>query len=99
MDVRRLVADNIRRLRLARGVSQEQLANDSGVDRAYMSGLERALRNPGILVLERIAKALKAPIATLFEPPQPGAAAPPPLPRGRPARRSGSLRKDRPKRM
>lgn len=83
MDVRKLVGGNIRRLRLARGVSQEQLANDSGVDRAYMSALERATRNPGVLVLEKIAKALDAPIAALFEPPQRGASSPKPLPRGR----------------
>jgi transcriptional regulator with XRE-family HTH domain len=53
-----LVARNIRRLRVANGLSQEVLAVDAEIDRTYVSRLERGLENPTVAVLERIAKAL-----------------------------------------
>lgn len=59
MDVRRRLARNLIALRHARGWSQEELAHQTGLHRTYVSGLERAVRNPTILVLERLAKALK----------------------------------------
>lgn len=68
MDVRALVARNIRRLRVAGGMSQEGLALEAGVDRSYMSRLERGLENPTIALLARLSKALQAPIADLFAP-------------------------------
>lgn len=43
----------------ASGLSQEELAHDAGVDRTYISQVERALRNITVIVLARIAKALK----------------------------------------
>jgi DNA-binding XRE family transcriptional regulator len=45
-DVRRMVGRNVRRLRIAAGLSQAQLAERMGVDRAYVSGLELGQRNP-----------------------------------------------------
>jgi len=61
-----LVARNIRRLRVERGLSQEGLALEAEVDRSYMSRLERGIENPTVAVLDKIAKALKAPTAELF---------------------------------
>lgn len=61
------VARNLRRLRVARGVSQEALAVDAAIDRTYVSRLERGLENPTVAVLERIAKALDAEITELFD--------------------------------
>ena len=52
-----LVARNIRRLRVARGLSQEALAVDAEIDRTYVSRLERGLENPSVAVLERLARA------------------------------------------
>ncbi|WBO58037.1 helix-turn-helix domain-containing protein [Acidocella sp. MX-AZ03] len=52
------MAVNIRRLRVERGVSQEAFAVDAGVDRTYMSRIERRLENPTLTVLEKIAAAL-----------------------------------------
>jgi transcriptional regulator with XRE-family HTH domain len=57
-DVRRLVGHNVRRLRIAAGLSQAELAERMGVDRAYVSGLELGQRNPTIVTLWHIAKAL-----------------------------------------
>ncbi len=58
-----MVARNLRRLRVARALSQENLAVDAGVDRTYVSRLERAMENPTVAVLERLSKALDAEIA------------------------------------
>lgn len=66
MNARALVARNIRRIRVARGLSQEVLAVDAGIDRTYVSRLERHLENPTVAVLERIAKALDCSVVDLF---------------------------------
>ncbi len=58
MNARELVAWNIRRIRVHREISAEILAADAGVDRAYMSQIERGIANPTIDVLERIAAVL-----------------------------------------
>jgi transcriptional regulator with XRE-family HTH domain len=68
MNARALVARNIRRIRVARRLSQEALAVDAEIDRTYVSRLERNLENPTIGVLERVAKALRCQIVDLFEP-------------------------------
>ena len=65
-DVRRMVGGNVRRLRLAAGISQAELAQRMGVDRAYISGLELGQRNPTILTLWHLAQALKAQLRDLF---------------------------------
>jgi transcriptional regulator with XRE-family HTH domain len=78
-----LVARNIRRLRVANGLSQEVLAVDAEIDRTYVSRLERGLENPTVAVLERIAKALSANIEELFKVPRAGEPAPRPLKGGR----------------
>jgi transcriptional regulator with XRE-family HTH domain len=78
-----LVARNIRRLRVARGLSQEVLAVDAEIDRTYVSRLERGLENPTVAVLERLAKALSSSIEELFRVPRAGEDAPRPLKGGR----------------
>ncbi len=65
MDVRRRVGLNVKRLREAQGISQEDLADRAGVHRTYVSGVERGVRNPTITVLEKIAGALGEPLAKL----------------------------------
>ena len=59
MDIRRRVGENVRRLRTAAGLSQEQFAFEADMHRTYVSGVERGLRNPTVTVLERMAQALK----------------------------------------
>jgi transcriptional regulator with XRE-family HTH domain len=82
MDVRKKLAENLRRIRLERGLSQEALALEADIDRAYMSGLERGVRNPTVMLLAKLANALKVPLGDLIA--VDGLAEPPPnLPRGR----------------
>jgi len=87
MDAQRIVARNVRRLRVRQGTSQEALATDAGIGRAYVSALERGQKNPTLRLLERVAKALDAPLAELFVTPKAGEAPPKVLPKGRRARR------------
>jgi transcriptional regulator with XRE-family HTH domain len=67
MDVRRRVGLNVKRFRAERGLSQEELAFECGLHRTYVSGVERGVRNPTVVVLERIAKALKVATSLLLE--------------------------------
>jgi transcriptional regulator with XRE-family HTH domain len=83
MRAQELVAWNLRRLRVSRELSQEVLAIDAGIDRTYVSRLERGLENPTVAVLEGLATALGADIAEFFAIPEPGALRPRPLPGGR----------------
>ncbi len=71
MDVRRRVGINVRRIREERGYSQEGLAFECGLHRTYISGVERGIRNPTILVLDRIASGLEVPAARLLDEPTP----------------------------
>ena len=57
----------IRRLRENAGLSQEELAEVSGLHRNYIGGIERGERNVGVKALFRLAKAFRAPVAKLFE--------------------------------
>ncbi len=66
MDLRRRVGLNLKRLREARGKSQEELAFDCGLHRTYVSGVERGVRNPTVLVLGKLAKGLKVDPAEFF---------------------------------
>jgi transcriptional regulator with XRE-family HTH domain len=57
----------VRRLRIAAGLSQAGLAERMGVDRAYVSGLELGQRNPTVLTLWHIAKALGVKLRLFFD--------------------------------
>lgn len=93
MNVRRLVGWNLRRLRVSKGLSQEALAADAEVDRAYVGRLERSLENPTIGLLERLSSALGTHISELFIRPKAGASPPKPLKGGR--KHSGKAKKPR----
>ncbi|KQQ19563.1 XRE family transcriptional regulator [Methylobacterium sp. Leaf122] len=83
MKGRALVAWNLRRVRVAQNLSQERLAADAGVDRAYLGGLERQAENPTVDLLDKVAEALAVPLGELFVAPEAGAQAPEPLRGGR----------------
>ena len=56
----------IRQARKVRGISQEELAHQSSIDRSYMSSIERGKQNPGIISVFRIASALNMKTADLM---------------------------------
>jgi transcriptional regulator with XRE-family HTH domain len=64
--VLRTIGATIRALRRERGLSQETLADLADIDRSYMSGVERGLRNISVLNLSRVAKALDVPLIDLI---------------------------------
>lgn len=59
MDVVQLLGENVRRCRKLKGMTQEQLALEAGMERSYVSDLERGQRNPSVRALGRLAEALK----------------------------------------
>jgi len=67
MDVRRRVGLNLKKLREEQGFSQESFADHCGLHRTYISGIERGVRNPTVVILDKIAKALKVPAGQLLE--------------------------------
>lgn len=67
MDAKKNLAANMKRLRKQRGWSQEALADESGLDRTYISGLERLTKNPTITVVQRIAEALGCGMGDLLD--------------------------------
>ena len=58
MDIREVFARNLRKARNARRLSQEVLAHEAGVDRTYVSALERGVYNATIVMVAKLAKAL-----------------------------------------
>lgn len=67
MDIRRIFGGNVRRYRLAAGLSQEAVAERMGVDRAYVSGIERGKQNATLLTVWQAAEALGVRPADLFD--------------------------------
>jgi transcriptional regulator with XRE-family HTH domain len=61
------LALRIRKLRSAKGWSQERLAEEAAIHRTYLGGIERGLRNPALKNLFKIAKALGVSMNELFE--------------------------------
>lgn len=57
----------MRRLRQVRGLTQEEVAFRSEIDLTYLGGIERGRRNPSLLVMVRIAKALAADPTDLMQ--------------------------------
>lgn len=65
-DWKAIVAKNVRKLRLQRKLTQEQLAFAARIDLTYLGGIERGRRNPSLLVMARIAEALRVPLSKLL---------------------------------
>lgn len=66
--VRERLATNMRRLRAARGISQERLALEAGVDRTMLSKIERRISNPSMETLLKLANRLGVDPVVLLEP-------------------------------
>ena len=85
MSPRELLAWNVKKLRVAKGLSQERLSLDAHLERVAISQIERRRINPGLDSLGKIAEALGVPIRDLFKEPLPGESEPTNL---RPGRRN-----------
>ncbi|MHA1538967.1 MAG: helix-turn-helix domain-containing protein [Alphaproteobacteria bacterium] len=67
MSVTKTVGQNIRRMRRARDISQENLALEAGSERSYLSMIERGKANPSVEMLARIARALDVEVIDFFK--------------------------------
>ncbi|MFK0331030.1 helix-turn-helix domain-containing protein [Rhizobium sp. NPDC090275] len=67
MDVRQTIGWNVKRLRVARGLSQERLALEANIDRSYVGRVERGLENVTVSTLEALSNAMNVHVSVLFE--------------------------------
>lgn len=67
MDIKAVVGRNVKQHREAKGLSQEQLAFDADLHRTYVSGVERGIRNPTVLIVAKLANALGVEPSKLLE--------------------------------
>ncbi len=66
LDIREKFGRRVRELRRAKGLSQEAFADECGLDRTYISGIERGRRNVALRNIEVIARALGISISDLM---------------------------------
>jgi transcriptional regulator with XRE-family HTH domain len=67
MDVRRRLGLNLKRLRRAKGWSQEEFADRADMHRTYVSAIERGVQNPTITIVEKLALTLETTIGDLVD--------------------------------
>jgi len=72
MSLRDVFARNLRRYRLDAGLSQETLAADAGIDRTYVSALERSVYSASIDMIEKLADVIGVEPSMLLERPARG---------------------------
>ncbi len=83
MEARKLVGWNLRRLRVAKGLTIEELAGRADADASFVARLERGQANVGIVMLDRLARQLGSKLSEFLVEPEPGAKPPKPLRAGR----------------
>lgn len=72
MKLRTVVAQNLRRMRYGKGMSQEELAAQAGLYRTYVGHLEREVHSSTVVMLEKLAEILDvAPTDFFIDPPPP----------------------------
>ena len=67
LDIQKRFGQKLRKLRVEKGLSQEAFAAQCGLDRTYVSGVERGKRNISLKNIEIVAQALGMNISDLFE--------------------------------
>lgn len=67
MEIQELLALNLRRIRVSKGISQDELALRAGVERAYVGHIERGVKNPTVQTLSKLAAALECDIRDFFD--------------------------------
>jgi transcriptional regulator with XRE-family HTH domain len=68
MDIRKVIGQNARRYRLALGITQAEVASEMGIDRAYISAIERGLQNMTAVSMLELSTVLKIEPALLITP-------------------------------
>jgi transcriptional regulator with XRE-family HTH domain len=86
MNTRQILGWNLRALRVAKGMSQERLALDAGIDRSYVGRVERGSENVTMDRLDSFAAVLGVTVAALLTEPTAHAGSPPRLKAGRKAK-------------
>lgn len=66
MDIKQIFGNNVKKLRMAKGISQEELAEKCQLHRTYIGSIERGERNISIVNVAKIAKGLDVDIKDLF---------------------------------
>jgi len=69
MEIRQILAFNLKKYRQVQGLSQEELAHGAGIDRTYISSLERCVYGASIDVIDRLARTLEVEAADLLSRP------------------------------
>ena len=67
MKLKKIFSNNLRKFRIDKGLSQEELADKAGVHRTYIGSVERGERNITINVMEKITIAIERPIIDFFK--------------------------------
>lgn len=68
MDMRKLVGRNVKRFREIKGLTKERFVEISGFSQQYISGLERGRRNPTVVTLYELSRALGVSHIDLIRP-------------------------------
>ena len=66
-DINKTVREKIKSLRLEANLTQEELAHEASIHRAYLGQIERGKKNIGLTNLEKLSKALNVDIKTFFD--------------------------------
>ena len=66
-NVQQKLGKKIKQCRTDMGISQEKLGEMTGLDKTYISGIERGVRNPSLKNIDKLAKALDVPASSLLE--------------------------------
>lgn len=66
-EIKKKFGQNLKKLRTAKNLSQEELAFQVGLHRTYIGSVERGERNISLINIVKIAKTLQIPISQLFE--------------------------------
>tara|TARA_B110000114_G_C14989450_1_gene355939 strand:+ start:207 stop:437 length:231 start_codon:yes stop_codon:yes gene_type:complete len=67
MNLQRKFGIVLKELRLEKGLSQESLANQSDIDRTYISDIEKGERNISLKIIERLSETLQISLSELFK--------------------------------
>jgi transcriptional regulator with XRE-family HTH domain len=67
LEIKKAFGEAVREIRISQGKSQEQLAFDSDLDRTYISGVERGIRNISVVNIQKLAEALDISLTHLFD--------------------------------